>query len=90
MGNERSLPATERVVEGYDPAKDLETVWHFWPCGCYGMEGYRLGILDELRVHVCTACFREAFDRLEQLTLDSRSQLTLDIASSASGPEFLS
>jgi len=81
------MSTTERVVHGYDPSADLDTVWHFWPCGCYAMEGYRLGNLDELRVRACTACFNEALDRLEQLTIDIRSQLTLDIASSASGPE---
>jgi len=62
-----------RSVEG------LDIVLTEWPCGCWHEEGYLLGELEHLRFQACTSCFDECAKRLEELTLDKRSQLTLSL-----------
>jgi len=54
-----------------------------WSCGCYYETSLDItGEVCLIRAKTCTACFDKFHEMLEQLTLDKRSQLTLDLASS--------
>jgi len=60
----------------------------YWPCGCYYQTSLDdLGEVCLIRAAVCTHCYDLAFAKLTELTLDKRSQLTLDLASSVSATE---
>lgn len=53
-----------------------------WPCGCYYETSLDIsGEVCLIRAKTCGACFDQFHEMLEQLTLDKRSQLTLDLAS---------
>jgi len=61
---------------------------HYWPCGCYYQTSYDdLGEVCLIRAACCSECYDQALEYLERLTLDKRSQLTLDLASSVSASE---
>jgi len=64
------------TVEGY------EVVQTMYPCGCFSETTYSTdGDMQLLRVQVCGECFDELHEKLENHTLDKRSQLTLDLPS---------
>jgi len=53
-----------------------------WDCGCWHEEGYDiLGKLCHLRFQACELCFGELARYLDQLDVDKRAQLTLDLPS---------
>jgi len=77
MGIQREVSSSEFVTQ---------EVTHYWPCGCYYQTSYdSIGEVCLIRAATCSSCFDLALAQLEKLTLDKRSQLTLDLASSMSG-----
>lgn len=63
-------------IDGYEVVQTL------YPCGCFSETSYTTdGEIDLIRVQVCGTCFDELHTKLDQHTLDKRSQLTLDLPS---------
>lgn len=53
----------------------------YYKCGCWYTRSYDEDGLCMIRAQVCSNCFDQFHDALEKLTLDERSQLTLDLPS---------
>jgi len=60
----------------------LEIVVTEWDCGCWHEEGYTsYGVLEHLRFQSCSDCFDSLAYYLDNLGVDKRAQLTLELPS---------